>query len=121
MLRTPLCDVLGIEVPIILAPMGSASSAEFAAAASNEGALGSVGSLFRTNAAIKRMGAAKWKRLHSLAYVAGIGGVVHFAMSSIILTPTAIAFIVVLSVLLGFRVFITFRKRLRTPQPAAIA
>jgi NAD(P)H-dependent flavin oxidoreductase YrpB (nitropropane dioxygenase family) len=39
MLRTPLCDVLGIDVPIILAPMGSATSAEFAAAASNEGAL----------------------------------------------------------------------------------
>jgi len=54
MLRTPLCDVLGIDVPIILAPMGSASSAEFAAAASNEGALGSIGSLFRTGAAIKR-------------------------------------------------------------------
>src|ERR1700704_4799846 len=33
---------------------GSASSAKFAAAASNEGALGSIGSLFRTNAAIKR-------------------------------------------------------------------
>ena len=34
MLRTPLCDVLGIDVPIILAAMGgSASSAEFAAAA----------------------------------------------------------------------------------------
>ena len=30
MLRTPLCDVLGIDVPIILAPMGSAPSAEFA-------------------------------------------------------------------------------------------
>jgi enoyl-[acyl-carrier protein] reductase II len=54
MLRTSLCDVLGIDVPIILAPMGSASSAEFAAAASNEGALGSIGSLFRTSAAIKR-------------------------------------------------------------------
>jgi enoyl-[acyl-carrier protein] reductase II len=54
MLRTPLCDVLGIDTPIILAPMGSASSAEFAAAASNEGALGSIGSLFRTSAAIKR-------------------------------------------------------------------
>ena len=54
MLRTPLCDVLGIEVPIILAAMGGATSAEFAAAASNEGALGSIGSLFRTNAAIKR-------------------------------------------------------------------
>jgi enoyl-[acyl-carrier protein] reductase II len=33
---------------------GTASSAEFAAAASNEGALGSIGSLFRTSAAIKR-------------------------------------------------------------------
>ena len=54
MLRAPLCDVLGIDVPIILAPMGSASSAAFAAAASNEGALGSIGSLFRTSAAIKR-------------------------------------------------------------------
>src|SRR5277367_1745080 len=54
MLRTPLCDVLGIDVPIILAAMGSASSAEFAAAASNEGALGIIGSLFRTSAAIKR-------------------------------------------------------------------
>jgi enoyl-[acyl-carrier protein] reductase II len=55
LLRTPLCDVLGIDVPIILAAMGgTASSAEFAAAASNEGALGSIGSLFRTSAAIKR-------------------------------------------------------------------
>src|SRR6476661_2511176 len=55
MLMTALCDVLGIDVPIILAAMGgTASSAEFAAAASNEGALGSIGSLFRTSAAIKR-------------------------------------------------------------------
>jgi enoyl-[acyl-carrier protein] reductase II len=55
MLRTRLCDVLGIDVPIILAAMGgTASSAEFAAAASNQGALGSIGSLFRTNAAVKR-------------------------------------------------------------------
>jgi enoyl-[acyl-carrier protein] reductase II len=54
MLRTPLCDVLGIDVPIILAPMGSATSAEFAAAVSNEGGLGGIGSLFRTTAAIKR-------------------------------------------------------------------
>jgi nitronate monooxygenase/enoyl-[acyl-carrier protein] reductase II len=54
MLKTPLCHVLGIDVPIILAPMGSATSAEFAAAASNEGALGSIGSLFRPNAAVKR-------------------------------------------------------------------
>ena len=54
MLKTRLCDLLGIEVPIILAPMGSATSAEFAAAVSNEGGLGGIGSLFRASAAIKR-------------------------------------------------------------------
>ena len=54
MLRTSLCGLLGIDVPIILAPMGSASSAEFAAVVSNEGGLGGIGSLFRTTAAVKR-------------------------------------------------------------------
>ena len=53
MLRTPLCDLLGIEVPIILASMGSATSAKFAAAVSNEGGLGGIGTLFRATAAIK--------------------------------------------------------------------
>jgi enoyl-[acyl-carrier protein] reductase II len=53
MRRTALCDLLGIEVPIILAPMGSATSAEFAAAVSNQGGLGGIGSLFRTTAAVK--------------------------------------------------------------------
>jgi nitronate monooxygenase/enoyl-[acyl-carrier protein] reductase II len=54
MLKTPLCDVLGIDVPIILAPMGSCTSAELAAAVSNHGGLGGIGTLFRTTAAIKR-------------------------------------------------------------------
>jgi enoyl-[acyl-carrier protein] reductase II len=54
MLRTPLCDLLGIEVPIILAPMGTCTSAEFAAAVSNAGGLGGIGSLFRSTAAVKR-------------------------------------------------------------------
>jgi len=53
-LKTPLCDLLGLEVPIILAPMGTCTSGEFAAAVSNNGGLGGVGSLFRTAAAIKR-------------------------------------------------------------------
>ena len=55
MLRTSLCDLLGIDVPIILAGMGAgATSAEFAAAVSNQGGLGSVGSLFRTTDAVKQ-------------------------------------------------------------------
>ena len=54
MLKTPLCDLLGIDVPIILAPMGTCTSAEFAAAVCNEGGLGGIGSLFRPTAAVKR-------------------------------------------------------------------
>jgi enoyl-[acyl-carrier protein] reductase II len=54
MLKTALCDLFGIEVPIILAPMGTCTSAELAAAVSNEGGLGGIGTLFRTTAAIKR-------------------------------------------------------------------
>src|SRR5215468_6485810 len=54
MLTTRLCDLFGIDVPIILAPMGSCTSAELAAAASNAGGLGGIGTLFRSFAAIKR-------------------------------------------------------------------
>jgi hypothetical protein len=34
MLKTPLCDLLGINVPIILVPMGTRTSGEFAAVGS---------------------------------------------------------------------------------------
>jgi enoyl-[acyl-carrier protein] reductase II len=54
MLRTSLCDLFGIDVPIILAPMGTCTSAELAAAVSNEGGLGGIGSLFRAAGAVKR-------------------------------------------------------------------
>ena len=54
MLRSPLCELLGIDYPIILAPMGSATSAAFAAAASNAGGLGSIGTLGRPTEAIKQ-------------------------------------------------------------------
>ena len=54
MLTTPLCPLFGIEVPIILAPMDTCTSAELAAAVSNAGGLGGIGTLFRSFAAIKR-------------------------------------------------------------------
>jgi nitronate monooxygenase/enoyl-[acyl-carrier protein] reductase II len=41
-------------VPIILAPMGTCTSTELAAAVSNEGGLGGIGSLFRPAATVKR-------------------------------------------------------------------
>lgn len=43
MLRTSLCDLLNIEVPIICAPMGpNITSLELAAAVSNAGGLGII-------------------------------------------------------------------------------
>jgi nitronate monooxygenase/enoyl-[acyl-carrier protein] reductase II len=42
MLRTPLCDLLGTEVPIICAPFGPWEQVDLAAVC-NAGALGSLG------------------------------------------------------------------------------
>ena len=43
MLKTRLCELLELDVPIILAPMGTCTSPELAAAVSNEGGLGGIG------------------------------------------------------------------------------
>ncbi len=42
-LKTSLCDLLGIEVPVVLAGMGGASTPKLAAAVSNAGGLGILG------------------------------------------------------------------------------
>jgi enoyl-[acyl-carrier protein] reductase II len=42
-IRTPLCDVLGIEHPVLLAGMGGVSMAPLVAAVSNAGGLGIMG------------------------------------------------------------------------------
>jgi NAD(P)H-dependent flavin oxidoreductase YrpB (nitropropane dioxygenase family) len=42
-LRTPICDLFGIDYPIVLAGMGGASGPELAAAVSNAGGLGVLG------------------------------------------------------------------------------
>ncbi len=42
-LRTPICDLLGIDFPIVLAGMGGASTPKLAAAVSNAGGLGILG------------------------------------------------------------------------------
>lgn len=41
-MRTPLCDLFGIDVPIVQAPIGSASVPALAAAVSEAGALGTI-------------------------------------------------------------------------------
>jgi enoyl-[acyl-carrier protein] reductase II len=46
MVRTPLCELLGIEHPIIQAPIWPAASPELAAAVCNAGGLGSIAAVF---------------------------------------------------------------------------
>src|SRR5262249_45493442 len=48
MLHTRVCGLFGIEHPVVLGPMGSATSADLASAVSAAGALGTVGCVGRT-------------------------------------------------------------------------
>jgi nitronate monooxygenase/enoyl-[acyl-carrier protein] reductase II len=62
MLRTPLCDVLGIDVPVLCAPFGPFEEVELAAAVCEAGGLGSLG----TAAAQVGDLEAQWRRLREL-------------------------------------------------------
>jgi nitronate monooxygenase/enoyl-[acyl-carrier protein] reductase II len=62
MLRTPLCDLLGISVPIVLAPFGPWDQVDLAAAVCGSGALGSLGTAIRSPAELRE----QWARLRSL-------------------------------------------------------
>jgi len=53
-LHTPLCDLLGIRLPIIQAPMASASTPAMAAAVCKAGALGSLGAAYSQPEAMQR-------------------------------------------------------------------
>jgi hypothetical protein len=52
-LRTPLCDLLGIEVPICLAGMGGVAYAEVCAAVSEAGGFGTLGMAAATTEGIR--------------------------------------------------------------------
>jgi enoyl-[acyl-carrier protein] reductase II len=62
LLNTPLCDLLGIEVPIICAPFGPWDQVDLAAAVCQAGALGSVGSVVRPPAELRK----QWETLRAL-------------------------------------------------------
>jgi nitronate monooxygenase/enoyl-[acyl-carrier protein] reductase II len=62
MLKTPLCDLLGIDVPIICAPFGPWNQVDLAAAVCEAGALGSVGSVLHPAAQLRE----QWETLRAL-------------------------------------------------------
>lgn len=73
--------------------------------------------LTSTNAMVRRLGGARWRALHRLVYVIGIGGVVHFLwlVKSDIREPMIYA--AILAFLLGYRVWMQ-RRRFASALPA---
>ena len=61
-MHTGLCDLLNIEVPIVLAPFGPWDQVELAAAVCEAGALGSVGTAVRSVPELRE----QWQRLREL-------------------------------------------------------
>ena len=66
--------------------------------------------LTSTNAMVRRLGGRRWQRLHRLAYLIAIGGVVHYwwLVKKDITQPAIYA--AVLAVLLGYRALAALRK-----------
>src|ERR687886_891736 len=54
MLRTPVCDLLGIQHPVVQAAIWPATAPELAAAVSNAGGLGSLGAVFTSAESLER-------------------------------------------------------------------
>jgi enoyl-[acyl-carrier protein] reductase II len=61
-LRTPVCDLLGIDVPILGAPFGPWDQVELAAAISGAGGMGSVGAALHPVPELE----SRWRRLREL-------------------------------------------------------
>jgi sulfoxide reductase heme-binding subunit YedZ len=66
-----------------------------------------------TDAMIKRLGGKRWQRLHRLAYVAAMAGVLHFYMLVKSDTRKPLGFAAALALLLGCRAYLSYSKRLK--------
>ncbi len=65
-----------------------------------------------TNRMVKRLGGRRWNRLHKLAYVAAVSGVIHYYLLVKADTRIPLAFGATLAILLGYRIFNKFAPSL---------
>jgi sulfoxide reductase heme-binding subunit YedZ len=72
--------------------------------------------LTSTNASVRRLGAARWQRLHRLVYVAATLGVIHFIWRVKRDLREPLAYAAVLAVLLGYRLVVALRKDRKGPK-----
>jgi methionine sulfoxide reductase heme-binding subunit len=75
-----------------------------------------------TAAAVKRLGGRNWQRLHRLAYVIGVCGVLHYLWLAKKANPTPYYYIAVLVLLFAIRAWEWGRRRvMRMRAPAFLA
>ena len=70
-----------------------------------------------TNGMIKRLGGKRWRALHRLAYVAAIAGVIHYYLQVKADIRQPLAFGALLGLLLGYRVWASWRHAARNSAP----
>ena len=73
-----------------------------------------------TSGMIKRLGARTWRRLHRLAYVAAILGVLHYLWLAKVGVHTPWIYAAVLAVLLGIRVVDAIRRKMSSAARAPV-
>lgn len=66
-----------------------------------------------TTAMIKRLGAARWKRIHQLVYPAAILGVLHFFLMVKADTREPMIYAAILAILLGYRAATAINRRVK--------
>ena len=74
--------------------------------------------LTSTNASIKRLGAARWKTLHKLAYLSAIAGVAHYWISVKKDIRQPLLFAIALTILFAYRLYYS-RPQPKRPVAAA--
>jgi sulfoxide reductase heme-binding subunit YedZ len=70
-----------------------------------------------TNGMIRRLGAARWKRLHQLVYFAGICGAIHYIWMVKAITAEPVIYSALIAALLGLRLWWWGQARLRAAAP----
>lgn len=74
-----------------------------------------------TNKMVRRLGFARWKRLHRLAYVAGCLGAIHFIWRVKIDVREPLVFATILAAGLAMRAFVALRTRAKKRRPRSVS
>ena len=71
------------------------------------------------NASVRRLGAATWRKLHRLVYVAALGGGIHFLLVVKAWPPSPIVHLAIICALLAYRYVEHVRTRTRRQRSRA--